>query len=168
MTFLYSTAALAGAPVQSRAISVLLDAGMVPIELGDLPGNLSEPIAQIGAAHAAFLPDGPGRPNLASSDDDVRKGSVRAVCEALSRCEWLNIRYYGIPAGWNLTRTVLGDGTPSGAAGSRPHAVAQLKRSLDELANFAADRRLAIGVANMLPDHGGMLTSRAEIREVVG
>jgi sugar phosphate isomerase/epimerase len=167
VTFLYSTAALAGAPEQARAITVLKDAGLVPIELGDLPGALTEPDAQIRAAHEAFLPAGPGRPNLAASDDDVRRQSVKAVCEALARCEWLGIPFYGISAGWNLTQTLLRDGTPSGVAGHRPHAMAQLKRSLDDLANVADGRQMEIGVAHLAPAHGGMMANPAEIRDVI-
>ena len=52
-------------------------------------------------------------------------------------------------------------------AAERPHALAQLQRSLDWLAGRALDKGIRLGVINMPPDFGGLLASPAEIQHVL-
>ncbi|MBM3267936.1 MAG: TIM barrel protein [Candidatus Sericytochromatia bacterium] len=170
MRILYSTACLAGARDQAAAIEQLRSADLAPLEAGPLAGDLERPAAEAGiaAAHLAFLPARSARCNLAAADDDLRGQAVKAISEALARCEWLGIPVYGVEAGWNLTATLLDHGTPVGAPGRRPHALAQLERSLDRLADRALERGLSLLVATMGPASGGLLAGPGEVRQVLG
>ncbi len=167
MRILFSTASLAGDREQPAAIAALLAADLAPIELGPLPGSLAKPVPEIAAAHLAFLPEATARPNLASGDDSLRRKAVLEISEAITRCEWLGIPMYGVEAGWNLAHTLLHDGKAVGSPGSRPHALAQLARSLDRLAEVALDRGLQLCVSNMDPAAEGLLTHPAEIRRLL-
>lgn len=174
MRIVYSTASLERAPDQATALRILLAADLGPIELGELPGEIPAPDPGIVSAQLAFLPPGPGRVNLAAADDDLRRKGVQAITEALARCQWLGIPRYHVEAGWNLDQTLprIGPGMagsfgPPLGSDRRPHALAQLERSLERLALEAENRGLELGVINMAPDSGGLMTTPAEIRQVL-
>lgn len=170
MRIVFSTASLDRAPDQATALARLVAADLAPVELGELPGEVETPEASVVSAYLAFLPVGGGRVNLAAADDDLRRQGVRAVTEALARCQWLGIPRYQVEAGWNLDQTLSRNGHPPPPPlppHRRAHALAQLERSLDRLAEEADARGLGIGVVNMPRAAGGLLTDPVEMRQVL-
>ncbi|MBI6546631.1 MAG: TIM barrel protein [Cyanobacteria bacterium NC_groundwater_1444_Ag_S-0.65um_54_12] len=167
MKIYISTVCLAGATDQNSALAIAKAWDLVPLELGNLPGDSLTPGKDVLLANMAFLPRWPGRLNLGTSDEGLRKSSVKAVGEALARCADTGIPLYTVEAGWSLDTTIATTGNAAGTLVPRKQAIRQLLRSLDQLAAISQQHGIRLGISNMPHGHGGLLTAATEMRQVI-
>lgn len=148
----FSTVCLSHHMEYTEALERYEEAGLDRIELGYCqdadasPGALAADPAVEAICHNYFLPDEPRFINLASGDEDVRAWSIGYVERAIDFCAEHGVDLYSFHGGFRVDPAPgpIFDGEPI----PREEAFANFLEGVEEVASYAADRDVTLGIEN--------------------